>query len=103
MKNNLILGSLIWILISTVFVDGKVIVVGGMSVDTNPKDYLMQYDVENDRWKALPSMPTARYATFSFLIGDKLYVIGEIEERFVASLGSEGAFECLMPDLRFCN
>jgi len=57
-------------------VDGKVIVVGGMSVDTNPKDYLMQYDADRDVWKSLASMPTARYATFSFLIRDKLYVLG---------------------------
>jgi len=53
------------------------IVVGGMSIDTNPKDYLMQYDPETNQWKMLPSMPTARYATFSFLINDKLYVLGE--------------------------
>ena len=52
------------------------VVVGGMSVDTNPKDYLMQYDPDTDRWKMLPSMPTPRYATFSFLIANKLYVIG---------------------------
>lgn len=58
------------------FQDGKMFVVGGMSIDTNPKDYLMQYDPESDRWKMMPSMPTARYATFSFLINNKLYVIG---------------------------
>jgi hypothetical protein len=57
--------------------DNKVYVVGGMSIDTNPKDYFMQYDVEKDVWKSLPSMPTARYATFSFLIHNKLYVLGE--------------------------
>lgn len=56
--------------------DNKVYVVGGMSIDTNPKDHFMQYDVEKDIWKSLPSMPTARYATFSFLIRDKLYVLG---------------------------
>ena len=56
--------------------DDKVIVVGGMSVDTNPKDYLMQYDADRDVWKSLPTMPTPRYATFSFLIRDKLYVLG---------------------------
>ena len=47
-----------------------------MSVDTNPKDYLMQYDADKDVWKSLASMPTARYATYSFLIRDKLYVLG---------------------------
>jgi len=51
-------------------------VAGGMSIDTNPKDYLMQYDAERDVWKSLASMPTARYATYSFLIHDKLYVLG---------------------------
>jgi N-acetylneuraminic acid mutarotase len=62
--------------LSAVVRDGKVIVVGGMSVDTNPKDYTMQYDIEKDVWKSIPSMPTARYATFSFLIHDRLYVLG---------------------------
>lgn len=57
-------------------VDGKLIVVGGMSIDTNPKDYLMQYDADRDVWKNLASMPTARYATYSFLTRDKLYVLG---------------------------
>jgi len=57
-------------------VDDKVLAVGGMSTDTNPKDYLMQYDADKDVWKSLASMPTARYATFSFLINDKLYVLG---------------------------
>jgi len=61
-----------------VVVDDRVIVVGGMSADTNPKDYLMQYDVDKDVWKSLASMPTARYATFSFLIRDKLYVLGTV-------------------------
>ena len=57
--------------------DGKVIVVGGMAFDTNPKDYLMSYDLETNKWKSLAAMPTPRYATFSFLINDKLYVMGE--------------------------
>ena len=54
------------------------IVVGGMSSDSNPKDHLMQYDADKDVWKSLASMPTARYATFSFLIHDKLYVLGRL-------------------------
>ena len=79
-------------------VDGKMIVVGGMSTDSNPKDYLMQYDAEKDVWKSLPSMPTARYATSSFLIHDKLYVLGRLCTRHVvlhicgscsSSIGSE--------------
>lgn len=57
--------------------DGKVIVVGGMSTDTNPMDHMLSYDTETDRWQSLPSMPTARYASFAFLIHDKLYVLGK--------------------------
>ena len=63
----------------SVFIENKVIVVGGMGVDTNPKDYIMEYDIEKDQWKALTPMPTARYATFSFFIEDKLYVIGRFQ------------------------
>ena len=59
------------------FPDGCVIVIGGMSIDTNPKDYMMSYDLKEDRWQTLPPMPTPRYATFAFIINDKLYVIGE--------------------------
>jgi len=62
--------------LSAVVREDKVLVVGGMAVDTNPKDYLMQYDWQKDLWKSLPSMPTARYATFSFLVNDRLYVLG---------------------------
>ena len=57
------------------------LVVGGMSVDTNPKDYVMSYDLESNRWQSLPAMPTPRYATSSFLINDKLYVIGKKEKK----------------------
>lgn len=56
--------------------DGKIIAVGGMGTDTNPYDSLVEIDVSENKWKELPAMPTARYATFSFLIQDKLYVIG---------------------------
>ena len=59
------------------FSDGKILVVGGMGYDTNPKEYIMSFDVEKNLWASLPSMPTARYATFSFLISEKLYVIGK--------------------------
>ena len=62
--------------IPCVIVDGKVIVVGGMGVDTKPKDYLLEYDAVTDKWMSLPAMPTPRYATFTFLINDNLYVIG---------------------------
>lgn len=62
--------------ISAVERDGRIITVGGMGPDTNPRDYLMSYDLETDKWSSLPAMPTPRYATFSFLIKDRLYVLG---------------------------
>ncbi|KAK3608348.1 hypothetical protein CHS0354_030803 [Potamilus streckersoni] len=62
--------------VSSVVRDGKVLAVGGMATDTNPRDYFRSFDVEANRWKALSPMPTPRYATFSFLIKDKFYVIG---------------------------
>ena len=40
-----------------------------------PADF-MSYDVDTNRWSSLAPMPTPRYATFSFLIDDKLYVLG---------------------------
>ena len=59
-------------------IDGKVLVVGGMSIDTNPKDHFMSYDIESNRWQSLPPMPTPRYATSSLFVGGKLYVIGKV-------------------------
>nr|KAG5705559.1 hypothetical protein BaRGS_034757 [Batillaria attramentaria] len=56
--------------------DNKVLVIGGMAVDTNPRDMFVEFDVEGNKWKKLPGIPTARYASSAFLIGDKLYVIG---------------------------
>ena len=61
------------------FEDGKVVVVGGMGIDTNPKDFFMSYDVVTNKWQALTSMPSARYATFTFLVKNWLYVIGKQE------------------------
>lgn len=58
--------------------ENKVLVMGGMAIDTNPRDMFVEFDVEENKWKKLPGMPTARYATFAFLVGDKLYVVGEI-------------------------
>ena len=57
--------------------DGRVLTVGGMSIDTNPCNSFMSYNIETDKWSSLPPMPTARYATFSFLINNKLYVLGK--------------------------
>ena len=52
--------------------------VGGMSDDTNPSDMFVELDVETDQWQKMPPMPTGRYATFSFLIDDKVYVLGKL-------------------------
>ena len=52
-------------------------IVGGMAGDTNPQCSVMKYDVEQDIWDNLPSFDVPRYATFSFLVNDKLYVIGK--------------------------
>lgn len=56
--------------------DGKVYAAGGMAFDTNPRDSFMSFEVEKNQWKILPSLPTPRYASFSFLMNDKFYVIG---------------------------
>ena len=50
---------------------------GGMATDTNPRDFFRSIDLEENKWKSLPPMPTPRYASFAFLINEKLYVIGE--------------------------
>lgn len=47
-------------------------------MDTNPKDTLCSYDVESNTWKAMKGMPTPRYATYSFLVNEKLYVCGKL-------------------------
>lgn len=49
-----------------------------MGYDTNPKDYVLSYDLETNRWQSFASMPTPRYATFSFLIENRLYVLGKL-------------------------
>ena len=59
------------------FADDQILVVGGNGADTNPVDSVSSIDVDENKWKGMPPMPTARYATFSFLIDDKLYVIGK--------------------------
>ena len=60
-----------------IFLDNKIIVCGGMGMDTNPKDTLCAYDAESNTWKAMKGMPTPRYATYSFLVNEKLYVCGK--------------------------
>lgn len=61
----------------SLFTEGKIIAAGGMGTDTNPFESLVEIDVEENKWKELSPMPTARYATSSFLMNEKLYVIGK--------------------------
>lgn len=62
--------------LSAVVKDNKAIVAGGMGFDTNPKDYLMAYLPDKNKWESMAPMPTPRYATFSLLIDERLYVLG---------------------------
>ena len=58
---------------------GDVYVVGGYSGATgltNEVATLYRYDPGRDRWRRLPSMPTARGAMVAGVIGRKLYVAG---------------------------
>lgn len=61
-----------------ILTDNQFLVMGGMSDDSNPKDHFWSYDAESNKWKALPSMPTPRYASAAFEINNKLYVIGKL-------------------------
>ena len=56
----------------------KAYFMGGMSADTSPFDKFVELDLETFKWQIMPAMPTPRYATFAFLIDDKLYVIGKV-------------------------
>ena len=56
--------------------DEKAYLIGGMGLDTNPKDQFVSYNVEINKFEKHPNMPTPRYASFSFLIDDQLYVLG---------------------------
>ncbi|XP_067684477.1 kelch domain-containing protein 8A-like [Haliotis asinina] len=58
--------------------DGKILVIGGMGKDTNPNDYFFELDIDSDpfKWRRLPGMPTARYASATFCMGSDLFVIG---------------------------
>ena len=66
----------------------KILVIGGMALDTNPRDMFVEFDVAGNTWQKLPSMPTPRYATFAFLIGDKLYVVGKCATPISSSLST---------------
>lgn len=59
------------------FSDGKVYALGGMGSDTSPQALVRVYEPVKDQWLSLASMPTPRYGAFSFLRGNKLYVLGK--------------------------
>lgn len=56
--------------------DNEIFIAGGMKLNGNPCDQFTAYNVEDDTWRSLPRMPTERYATFSFLIDNKFYNMG---------------------------
>ncbi|XP_033114701.1 kelch domain-containing protein 8A-like [Anneissia japonica] len=56
--------------------NNNVIVIGGMKLNTEPSEKCRVYDIDKNLWLTLPDMPTARYAAFAHLKGDKLYVFG---------------------------
>ncbi|GAA6103951.1 kelch domain-containing protein 8B [Tachysurus ichikawai] len=47
-----------------------------MGSDTSPQALVRVYEPVKDQWLSLASMPTPRYGAFSFLRGNKLYVLG---------------------------
>lgn len=59
------------------FSDGKVYALGGMGADTAPQALVRLYDAEKDQWQPLTSMPTPRYGATPFLIGNRIYLMGE--------------------------
>ena len=67
--------------------DGMVYIVGGMKADGNPSSMFLEYDVTDDtaRCRKLPGLPTSRYATFTFVIGGRLYVVGKLNGQIVYS------------------
>ena len=57
-----------------VFGGGGIVTPGGPN--WMPLDNSWEYDPQNDTWKALAPMPTARGAGIAALVGNKVYVIG---------------------------
>jgi hypothetical protein len=58
---------------------GRIYVVGGsgdLLFGADVRRAMFEYDPQRNRWKQLPSMPTARLAAGSGVIDDKLYVAG---------------------------
>lgn len=66
--------------------DGKVYALGGMGADTTPQATVRLYEATKDQWLPLTSMPTPRYGAFSFLRGNKIYVLGMTSENDIRYL-----------------
>lgn len=60
--------------------DGKVYALGGMGADTTPQASVRLYEPTKDQWLPLTSMPTPRYGAFSFVRGNKIYVLGKASQ-----------------------
>jgi len=60
--------------------ENKILLFGGMGADTNPRDQVKSFIINpnkgNEKWLALPSMPTARFAAHALQRDNKIYVIG---------------------------
>ncbi|TRY96248.1 hypothetical protein DNTS_033464, partial [Danionella cerebrum] len=55
---------------------GKVYALGGMGSDTTPQALVRLYEPSKDQWVPLSAMPTPRYGAFSFLHGNRIYMLG---------------------------
>lgn len=68
--------------------DGKVYALGGMGADTTPQALVRLYEPTKDQWLPLTSMPTPRYGAFSFLRGNKIYVLGKPSQNSLINLNN---------------
>ena len=75
---------------------GDVYVVGGYAGEsglTNEVATLYRYDPQRDRWRRLPSMPTARGALTAGVIGDRLYAAGGASTHHAGALPTLEVFD----------
>ena len=68
--------------------DGKVYALGGMGADTTPQASVRLYEPTKDQWLPLTSMPTPRYGAFSFVRGNKIYVLGKASQNCLINLNN---------------
>jgi N-acetylneuraminic acid mutarotase len=69
--------------VSMVTHGGRIYVVGGLGdvlFGADVRREMWEYDPASDRWRDMPSMPTARGAASAGVIGDVLYVAGGVGE-----------------------